>query len=296
MHIRQTSARTPRSGFTLIELLVVIAIIAILAAILFPVFAQAKVAAKKTACISNEKQQVLGTIMYNGDYDDVCVPYFSGVYFTPSGQAIYTAPQQYWPQLISTYIQKVNGTSTHVIQGVTTALDEDLSPVFFDPIESFKSQKGDANCSFGDVASWGISDDFVNWWEPSGVATTYKPITMSQDQSPATAVIFAETYDWLCGENYPGSTLALSYFDENGPASQYNSGTYNPAVSAFNGSSWTSSAPYNASYQRTAYYGPSDPNGMQNPGFSDGHVKSLHLAQLDHGGQFWSIQGNNTWP
>jgi prepilin-type N-terminal cleavage/methylation domain-containing protein len=57
-------------AFTLIELLVVIAIIAILAAILFPVFAQAKVAAKKTTSISNQKQINLALVMYAGDYDD----------------------------------------------------------------------------------------------------------------------------------------------------------------------------------------------------------------------------------
>jgi prepilin-type N-terminal cleavage/methylation domain-containing protein len=60
-----------RSGFTLIELLVVIAIIAILAAILFPVFAQAKAAAKKAASLSNIKQQGTGIILYTGDTDDI---------------------------------------------------------------------------------------------------------------------------------------------------------------------------------------------------------------------------------
>jgi prepilin-type N-terminal cleavage/methylation domain-containing protein/prepilin-type processing-associated H-X9-DG protein len=59
-----------KRAFTLIELLVVIAIIAILAAILFPVFAQAKLAAKKTADLSNLKQFSLATIMYTDDYDD----------------------------------------------------------------------------------------------------------------------------------------------------------------------------------------------------------------------------------
>jgi prepilin-type N-terminal cleavage/methylation domain-containing protein len=59
-----------RRGFTLIELLVVIAIIAILAAILFPVFAQAKEAAKKTSDLSNQKQLALGHIMYAADSDD----------------------------------------------------------------------------------------------------------------------------------------------------------------------------------------------------------------------------------
>jgi prepilin-type N-terminal cleavage/methylation domain-containing protein/prepilin-type processing-associated H-X9-DG protein len=67
-HFRPTAKK---AAFTLIELLVVIAIIAILAAILFPVFAQAKEAAKKAADLSNTKQLVLATVMYMGDYDDV---------------------------------------------------------------------------------------------------------------------------------------------------------------------------------------------------------------------------------
>ena len=66
------SAFTPRncSAFTLIELLVVIAIIAILAAILFPVFAQAREKARQTSCISNMKQLSLGMLMYTQDYDE----------------------------------------------------------------------------------------------------------------------------------------------------------------------------------------------------------------------------------
>jgi prepilin-type N-terminal cleavage/methylation domain-containing protein/prepilin-type processing-associated H-X9-DG protein len=59
-----------RRGFTLIELLVVIAIIAILAAILFPVFARAREKARQASCLSNVKQLALGTMMYIQDYDE----------------------------------------------------------------------------------------------------------------------------------------------------------------------------------------------------------------------------------
>jgi len=63
-----------RKAFTLIELLVVIAIIAILAAILFPVFAQAKEAAKQTQGLSNTKQIAVSQLLYSNDYDDTVIP------------------------------------------------------------------------------------------------------------------------------------------------------------------------------------------------------------------------------
>jgi prepilin-type N-terminal cleavage/methylation domain-containing protein len=91
-------------AFTLIELLVVIAIIAILAAILFPVFAQAKLAAKKAASLSNVKQIALGLLMYTNDYDDLFSNSEWGAGNT-SNNPIYTN----WATSVFPYIK--NGTN-----------------------------------------------------------------------------------------------------------------------------------------------------------------------------------------
>jgi prepilin-type N-terminal cleavage/methylation domain-containing protein len=97
-----------RRAFTLIELLVVIAIIAILAAILFPVFAQAKAAAKKTSSLSNNKQNALAAIMYSADSDDVFPIITSwGAPGVNNGAYVYFNNQGCipWPQLLQPYMK-----------------------------------------------------------------------------------------------------------------------------------------------------------------------------------------------
>ena len=83
---RSTDVARTRRAFTLIELLVVIAIIAILAAILFPVFARAREQARKASCLSNMKQVLLASLMYGQDYDERLMPswlnYNGGTYWT----------------------------------------------------------------------------------------------------------------------------------------------------------------------------------------------------------------------
>lgn len=100
------------AGFTLIELLVVISIIAVLAAILFPVFARARENARRTSCMSNLKQMGLSMMQYVQDYDET----FPLAYYTlptgtpasslPDGE-FWTANTVYWPQLLFPYHKSI---------------------------------------------------------------------------------------------------------------------------------------------------------------------------------------------
>src|SRR4028118_1558188 len=84
--------RSARRGFSLIELLVVIAIIAILAAILFPVFARARENARRASCMSNLKQIGLGALQYSQDYDEKMV----SIYYGDSGWGAADAENYHW--------------------------------------------------------------------------------------------------------------------------------------------------------------------------------------------------------
>ncbi len=96
--------KNPRAyvAFTLIELLVVIAIISILAAILFPVFAQARERARQTACLSNLKQTGLAILQYNQDFDE---NYPVSFYQAPSGAFSASQTPVSWPRIVQPYLK-----------------------------------------------------------------------------------------------------------------------------------------------------------------------------------------------
>src|SRR5262249_24103724 len=92
-----------KKGFTLIELLVVIAIIAILAAILFPVFAQARETARTVTCLSNTRQIGSAIQMYAQDYDETIVPWLQRTGHPKDGTQRHD--YQTWVDLLQPYIK-----------------------------------------------------------------------------------------------------------------------------------------------------------------------------------------------
>ncbi len=153
-------------GFTLIELLVVIAIIAILAAILFPVFARAREKARQASCLSNLKQAGLGLLMYAQDYDDR----LPGTY-QKMGQAG-NWPLILWAQLMQPYVKNTQlgicpsddagggswgisyGANTEVMPDSRGAFNSSLGGITY-PAETvlvFDAWNSNAWCATG------------NWW------------------------------------------------------------------------------------------------------------------------------------
>jgi len=174
-----TSSR--KTGFTLIELLVVIAIIAILAAILFPVFARAREKARQTACLSNLKQIGLGMMMYAQDYDETLVPYSKDACGTQGGAFAF---QHLYYSLVDPYIK-----SGLVVTGSTSGDLKDIwaCPTSKPNIEDFRTgyayniyglggysgaclcNPDLASCNNRTVATWGpFADPQYNYPAPVG--------------------------------------------------------------------------------------------------------------------------------
>lgn len=163
-----------RAAFTLIELLVVIAIIAILAAILFPVFAQARAKARSTACLSNLKQIGLGIMMYTQDYDEMYPPTdYDG-----------TAGRVVWQNLVEPYIKAgVSGTSTSQRRGIFVCPDIDSAIPDSNPALTVEVGKHP-------LRSYGTNRFLMNPLRAGGM-TGARAIGIPEVGSPAAVVMLA---------------------------------------------------------------------------------------------------------
>ncbi len=177
-------------GFTLIELLVVIAIIAILAAILFPVFAQAKAAAKKTASLSNLKQVGTSTMLYLGDNDDLMVPLR---WYDPAANTGTYATSQgffHYPLLLMPYTKSVD-------LFYDSADKEDDPGMHF--AECPNAGRFDKNgCAYwylmGAYPSYGFNRTYLNTYtvDPRTYVRQYVGRSATAFDSPAETLLFAD--------------------------------------------------------------------------------------------------------
>jgi len=259
-----------KAGFTLIELLVVIAIIAILAAILFPVFAQARAKARAITCVSNLKQLSLGLLMYAQDYDE-------------------TFPQWHWD---AAYVAGNSWDGTPPNDGTT---------LWWNAIYPYVKSVGVFQCPDAKYAAPSKTDGHWGWFSTDADSTAWSNATKIARPFADIAVTYGVseplTYSFpkMARYNRPAETLLVSDMDTsltgwecwdcydatnpNKPENKYRLRRV-AYVNGYDGWDWF--------WTDAAWKGPFNPNWEnysshqrgQNIGYLDGHVKHRKTANI----------------
>ena len=269
-------------AFTLIELLVVIAIIAILAAILFPVFAQAKLAAKKASTISNIKQTSLGLIMYCGDVDDIFPMAEYGDGWTP------TTPHTAWTTSTYSYVK----SGDQLVDSYGRKISTGKEGVFKDVAGPSVNQT-DVNAEgyyFG--VNRLICAANYNGGEPwfDGNGQVLNSMSQTEIDAPADKILIASkglndpgvkwNYPWFVDWQFqyidsiatvPGneSTVYRDGDTSQQPGSPVYSPVYDTDCSATHAGAWECAAHPRYRYSNNSVFG-----------YADGHAKTLTKGQL----------------
>jgi prepilin-type N-terminal cleavage/methylation domain-containing protein/prepilin-type processing-associated H-X9-DG protein len=295
--------KTANRGFTLIELLVVIAIIAILAAILFPVFAQAREKARQITCASNLKELALAILMYSEDYDEAYPGAMNiGIWNQPGGRSMIGSC---WQTAIVPYI-KSNGVFTcpDDAAGYNDPQNAGLFGCSYAANSYFEWYSSD-NYSAYDVGPLALITNSNYSGKPQGA------ITQAEMTQPAGTILLAEVWNanaekgncgWFCTNDISfGQAIAITgasnvdglYIPWGGANSNPNQllGPYN--------------APVNLGYNDPALEGSQldgsvsvHSSGVSNFAFLDGHVKAMKPEDTDPGTfnyGTWDADSSNMW-
>ncbi len=269
------ATRKGSNAFTLIELLVVIAIIAILAAILFPVFAQAREQARKTSCLSNAKQWTLGVLMYIQDYDETMVPAWDGAdnIYRTNGTVYRTWDP--WCNLVQPYVKNLamtlcpdNPWNNSITNG---GLNTDAREKIY--------------CTYG------FNFEYLGIFQgadPNGTGNyLWSGIALAGIGKPAQEIMLIDCQ----GPDWADAGHGFVYTQPIGPVVQPPDASY---ITSFGGG-WGNQSDYSLYYDYPGYDGASFrhsgsafvknalPTGGASTAFSDGHVKFLRVGALTAG-------------
>ena len=310
-----------KRAFTLIELLVVIAIIAILAAILFPVFAKAKDAAKKTADLSNLKQISLAAIMYTGDYDDTMfanqtncggsaannytAQFTCADYLGAGGTLLATAPDQvnginspvnmheYWSYLIYPYTKNYQ-----------LFKDPDSVAPFYPGSNNnvpFPALSGSvAGSNYGGQGSYALNDI---WLSPSTLplgGSTQVPAlpSLTSIPRPSTTIMMMDASFFGAAPDVANESGLWNFTVANGNESAY-AQALDPNYTAFwmnqGPANWTQSGGTLTPAQALNVI-PNLYNGKFNVAWTDGHAKSLDYHATIGNVCYWSTDIDGAHP
>lgn len=266
--------RTQNSAFTLIELLVVIAIIAILAAILFPVFAQAREKARAISCVSNLKQVQLGMRMYNEDYDETVVPGYQ--FQDKNGDEI-----RWYQDLLDPYIKnggvEICPDRSFLLEGAgswnsDTGVGRDLLPVGVGPGKRTLQWSYAFNNSW-DCCNLTPADNPIGQFRGDSLGRYFPyPSESAFDKPSELITVFDGCTLQMWAASFPAPNMGLK------TTRGYDFYTDQPRTSATYGPNcW-------ASIRKSH-------SGGFNAAFLDGHVKQLRQSKLEN----WAARPGGDW-